>query len=161
MRCGALGIGRGGSRESAFAGLVALALLQAACAGTEPAGGVSLQPSEQRSFEHCPWGPPADAARLRVAEGKADQALARSQGLAFDAATSRLLVVELGTQPSGGHRLVLAPAGLQRDGGQLVVTVEHRKPAEGAMVTMALTQPCLALVVPREGWRSAVLRGLP
>jgi hypothetical protein len=152
------GLGNGGM---AGAGVLALALLQAACAGSQPAQPQALQPSAQRSYEHCPWGPPAEAPRLRLADATADQTLAREQGLGFDPLQARLVLVELGTQPSGGHRLVLAPDGLQQLDGQLRVHVEHRRPAADAMVTMARTQPCLALVVPREGWRSAVQIGLP
>lgn len=155
MRRGACGAGVG---RPAAAALLVWALLQTACAGPGP--DKTLQPSAQRSFERCPWEPAADAPRLRLADGAHDQALAREQGLGLDPAQDRLVLVELGTQPSGGHGLVLAPAGLQRQGGQLAVHVEHRRPAAGAMVTMALTRPCLALVVPREGWTSATLHGL-
>jgi hypothetical protein len=139
--------------------LVPLGLLQGACAGPEPATAVA--PVALRSFDHCPWDPPPAAPRLRLADTPADRAQALAQGLGVDAARSRLVLVELGEQPSGGHRLALAAAGLQRRHGTLVVTVTHQRPAPDALVTQALTQPCLALVVPREGWHRAELAGLP
>lgn len=158
MRRGARGRGASGRAVGGPTAAALLVLLQTACAGPGP--DQALQPSAQRSFERCPWGPAADAPRVRLADAAHELAMAREQGLGLDPALERLVLVELGTQPSGGHRLVLAPAGLQRQGGQLAVHVEHRRPAADAMVTMALTQPCLALVVPREGWTSATLHGL-
>jgi hypothetical protein len=70
---------------------------------------------------------------------------------AVDFRRDRVLVVGMGPKPTGGFALELARPNGWAKGETAVVQVAVREPAPGAMVTQALTSPCLALAIPREG----------
>ena len=69
-----------------------------------------------------------------------------------DFAAAQAVLVALGRRATGGFDLALAPDGatLFAD-GTLQLGLIFAEPEEGAMVTQALTSPCLLVQVPRAG----------
>lgn len=63
----------------------------------------------------------------------------------------RVLVVGMGPKPTGGYAIELARPKAPVKGDVAAVVVALREPEPGALVTQALTSPCLAVAVPREG----------
>lgn len=68
-----------------------------------------------------------------------------------------LLVANLGQKPTGGY-------GIEFKGGSvtdraLMIEVSVRQPAADAMVTQALTTPCLVMELPADGWDTVTVEG--
>lgn len=61
--------------------------------------------------------------------------------------TSSLVAVHLGERRTGGYTVSIAA--INREEGHLRVTAVERRPAPGAVVTMALTQPYHIVLIPR------------
>lgn len=59
---------------------------------------------------------------------------------------SALVVVHAGTRTTGGYTLSVGR--VHRTGETLLIEVQETPPAPGALVTQALTYPCIAIVVP-------------
>ena len=72
-------------------------------------------------------------------------------------AASRVLVLGLGPQATGGHRVEWVQPLRVDSSGVLAVQARHRPPPPDAMVTQAFTAPCLLLVLQRPGWQRADL----
>ncbi|ROU02037.1 protease complex subunit PrcB family protein [Marinobacter sp. R17] len=68
-----------------------------------------------------------------------------------------LLVANLGQKPTGGHRIDFKSA--SRTDRNLSIEVAVRQPAADAMVTQALTTPCLVMVLPAGGWDTVTVEG--
>lgn len=143
-----------------------LALVAAACqtdgalAG-DAAGATVLA---RHPFARCPLAAGAEAQGLVQLERAEDWAVrvGVSESEVFrapvDWSAQRVLVATLGTQPSGGHALELADTRLPVRNGVLELTVTHQRPAPDAMVTQALTSPCLFVMVQRAGWSRVALK---
>lgn len=69
----------------------------------------------------------------------------------------RLLIANLGQKPTGGYGLDFKSATLTDR--TLLIEVAVRQPASDAMVTQALTTPCLVLELPDDGWDTLVVEG--
>ncbi|HYG66627.1 MAG TPA: protease complex subunit PrcB family protein, partial [Anaeromyxobacteraceae bacterium] len=64
-----------------------------------------------------------------------------------------VVVIGMGRRPTGGYAVELArPAAAVKD-GIAAIQVAFRSPPPDAMTTQALTSPCLAVRLPREGVR--------
>jgi hypothetical protein len=151
---------RRGQRVRAAAAVAALALATAlpGCQSTAAPGPPVLA---ERSAVHCPLREPLAARGLVPIDSAAQwQGLMAGTetehlGAPVAWAAQRVLVLGLGPQPTGGHRLEWVPP-LRVDGrGTLAVPARHRPPAPDAGVTQAFTAPCLLLVLPRQGWHRA------
>jgi len=68
-----------------------------------------------------------------------------------DFARDGVLLVGMGQRPTGGFGIRLAAPVARVEGGVATVRVAFTSPPPGAMVTQALTSPCLAVRVPRAG----------
>ncbi|BDG03794.1 protease complex subunit PrcB family protein [Anaeromyxobacter oryzae] len=65
-----------------------------------------------------------------------------------------VIVVAMGERPTGGWAVELARNEAAVKDGVVLVQVSFRGPAKDALVTQALTRPCLAVKVPRDGIRA-------
>lgn len=72
---------------------------------------------------------------------------------AIDFAKAVIVVVRMGERATGGHSVELASPSVPVKDGVAALAVALRAPAPGAMVTQALTRPCLAVRLPRDGLR--------
>jgi hypothetical protein len=63
------------------------------------------------------------------------------------------VLVGMGLKPTGGYRLELAEPCMSVAEGVARLRLEWREPPADAMVTQALTYPCIALKVPRRDYR--------
>ncbi|MAA66030.1 MAG: hypothetical protein CL581_14800 [Alteromonadaceae bacterium] len=70
-----------------------------------------------------------------------------------------LLVASMGKRNTGGYSITFNNAELNDQ--QLSISVSQRRPAPEAMVTQALTTPCVVLEIPAQGWRELVVTGEP
>ncbi|MGP4844693.1 protease complex subunit PrcB family protein [Marinobacter sp. 1Y8] len=68
-----------------------------------------------------------------------------------------LLVASMGKRNTGGYSIALH--GAELDDQRLSVAVSQHRPAPDAMVTQALTTPCVVLEIPAQGWRELVVTG--
>jgi protease stability complex PrcB-like protein len=71
-----------------------------------------------------------------------------------DFAKDAVVLISMGERPTGGHAVELLRREAAVQDGVARVQVALRAPAKSALVTQALTRPCLALSVPREGIRA-------
>jgi hypothetical protein len=130
------------------AGAAVAAVLAAGCQSTVGAG-PAVKSSAERSFVNCPLQQPGRERTLLTLNSAADWSsqLARTEADVLGApvpwASARVLIVSLGTMPTGGH------------------SVRHFPPPPDAMVPQALTSPCVLAVVPRAGWQQAKLAWPP
>lgn len=62
-------------------------------------------------------------------------------------ATGRFVMVEMGARPSGGHGLAISTAATLR-GAELTLQATFFTPAPDAVVTQAMTQPCVVVQLP-------------
>ena len=157
---------RRGLRVRGPAAAAALALV-AALPGCQSTAAPAPAVLAERSAVHCPLREPLAARGLVQIDSAAQwqarlaQPEAALLGTPVAWAGQRVLVLGLGPQPTGGHALEWVPP-LHVDGrGTLVVQARHRPPAPDRMVTQAFTEPCLLLLLPRQGWQRAELSWLP
>lgn len=68
-----------------------------------------------------------------------------------------LVLVSMGEQPTGGYALALADTVARVANGNAELKVRVVEPDEGAIVTQALTSPCLLLSVERDHVRSVTI----
>ena len=71
-----------------------------------------------------------------------------------DFETSGIVLIEMGQQTTGGYGLKLLKPEMMIDGMVAMIEINWQTPAPGAIVTQALTSPCLMLVVPRGDYRT-------
>ncbi|NWN91253.1 protease complex subunit PrcB family protein [Marinobacter adhaerens] len=71
-----------------------------------------------------------------------------------------LVFVTLGEKPTGGYSASLVSASADADTGNLQLTMDMRSPAPGAMVTQALTSPCVVVAVPASDWSQILVSGI-
>lgn len=71
-----------------------------------------------------------------------------------------LVFVTLGEKPTGGYSASLVSASTDADTGNLMLTMDMRSPAPGAMVTQALTSPCVVVAVPASDWPQIRVSGI-
>lgn len=144
---------------------VSLALAAAACQGEGALAGDAPGATvlARHPFARCPLVQGGEAQGLVQLE-RAEDWSARvgvSEAEVFrapvDWSAQRVLVVTLGTQPSGGHALALPDTRLPVRKGVLEMAVTHQRPGPDAMVTQALTSPCLFVQVQRAGWSRVAL----
>ena len=64
-----------------------------------------------------------------------------------------VLRISMGTQPTGGYDLALAQAQARVEKGIAQVCVDWIEPAPDAMVTQAITSPCLLIQISRGNYR--------
>lgn len=69
-----------------------------------------------------------------------------------------LLWIHMGTQPTGGYRLVLASPTAELRCGVATILIRWQAPAPGSFVTQALTSPCLLLKVPKAGVEGVIIK---
>jgi hypothetical protein len=67
----------------------------------------------------------------------------------WDPATEGLLLIHMGTRPTGGYRLELGSPTAQVRSAAAVIRVNWLVPEPGGFVTQALTAPCLLLKIPK------------
>lgn len=60
------------------------------------------------------------------------------------------VLIEMGQRPTGGYGLELREPHAVLANGTVTVPINWREPAEDAVVTQALTSPCLLLTLPRR-----------
>lgn len=117
----------------------------------------------ERGAVHCPLRHAPATRGLLTADTAAqwqalmDRPEAEVLGAPVDWAASRVLVLSLGPQATGGHRVEQVPPLRLGSGGTLALQARHVAPAPDAMVTQAFTAPCLLLVLQRQGWQRAEL----
>jgi hypothetical protein len=143
--------------------VLALAVMLPACQSmAEP----PPQLLAERSAVQCPLRQPLDARGLVAVDSAQQwQALierpeAEVLGAPVAWASSRVLVLGLGPQATGGHRLEWVQPLRVNSSGVLAVQARHLPPPPDAMVTQAFTAPCLMLVLQRPGWQRAELAWL-
>lgn len=147
-------------RWPACAAALAVAALLPACQSVAEAPPQLLG---ERSAVQCPLRQPLAARGLVAVDSAAQwQALlerpeAEVLGAPVAWATSRVLVLGLGPQATGGHRVEWLPPPRLGSQGLLTMQARHVAPAPDAMVTQAFTAPCLMLVLQRQGWQRAEL----
>lgn len=78
---------------------------------------------------------------------------ARDEAAPVDFEKDAVILVSMGERPTGGHAVELVRKEAAVKDGVAHVQVALRSPAKGALVTQALTRPCLALSIAREGVR--------
>lgn len=83
--------------------------------------------------------------------------LSMNQLRALDLEREHLVLVGLGQKPTGGYGLTLQSAEIVDDVLQLALNV--RKPAPDAMVTQALTTPCVVIAISPDKWEQLRVSG--
>ena len=147
---------RMGSQAARHLGRLTLAaLLAAACAGAAPAEGSDGEQRLQTVLAESHSG--LASARREVVRDASTWARLWAEiheggspvpkPPAVDFAREMLVVVALGTRPSGGFSVAVQKVVVHGD--TLDVSVIERCPAKDAMVTMALTQPVHVVRLPR------------
>jgi hypothetical protein len=76
----------------------------------------------------------------------------------WNADVEGLLLIHMGTRPTGGYRIELAAPAAKVRNSVAVIDVNWREPDPGSMVTQAITAPCLLLKVPRQGIKRLVVK---
>ena len=61
--------------------------------------------------------------------------------------------IMMGRKSTGGYSLALSAAQTMMEDGWAVIPVQWNVPAEGMMLTQALTSPCLFIAIPRQQYR--------
>ncbi|WP_169334067.1 protease complex subunit PrcB family protein [Marinobacter nanhaiticus] len=74
-----------------------------------------------------------------------------------DAPGRWLIVASMGQQRTGGYGLEFESVDVA--GEQLTINVNVRRPAADAMVTQALTTPCMVIDLPSTGWETVTVSG--
>ena len=64
-------------------------------------------------------------------------------------ATDDLVVINMGQKSTGGYTLELLSTHLSLEDNDATIKVRWKPPAKGRVVKQALTQPCLAIQIPR------------
>ncbi|WP_148863498.1 protease complex subunit PrcB family protein [Marinobacter fonticola] len=143
----------------AAAGLLASQLLLTGCTSMSSAShSVTEEVRPVASLAHCGLTAPG----LVLVENAAQwQKLSSSLGAQLPAWPEEsdhwLMVASLGQQRTGGYGVDFENAGM--DGHQLKVSVKVRRPAADAMVTQALTTPCIVFELPSTGWKTVTVAG--
>jgi len=73
---------------------------------------------------------------------------AHPNAIPWDSDTLGVLVIHMGRQPTGGYRLSLAVPIIEARRGSGVVNVTRHRPDIGAVVSQAISSPCLVLQFP-------------
>jgi hypothetical protein len=151
-------VSRRNTRKGVAAALAAAAAALGAACQSAPQP-VSVMPVlAERSVTNCPLREPMrergwlliDDATQWAARIDGGEAAVLGAPVAWPDA--RVLVVGLGPQATGGHRVGLAAAP-RLVAGELQLAARHVTPPEGAVLTQAFTAPCLLLALPRAGWQ--------
>jgi len=79
---------------------------------------------------------------------------AHPNAIPWDSDTLGVLVVHMGRQPTGGYRLSLSVPVIEARRGSGVVNVTRHRPDIGAIVSQALSSPCLVLQFPYKDLKS-------
>ncbi len=61
--------------------------------------------------------------------------------------------VNMGQKPTGGYSLKLAQEEAALDDGWVNIQLQWKQPAQGMMLTQALTSPCVMLALPRHDYQ--------
>jgi len=93
-----------------------------------------------------------DEAAWRIMFARVTSGRSGAELPAVDFGRSGVLVVAMGTRSSGGYSLALAPEPAELTGRTLTVRVEWQEPPSDAMVTLALTNPCVLIELPRGAY---------
>lgn len=110
------------------------------------------------SLSHCGLTAPG----LVLAQGPGDwrklSDIVGSQIPAWPGEPGRwMLVAAMGQKRTGGYGVGFSEATM--DGSELVIDVSVSSPAPDAMVTQALTTPCLIVALPSTGWETVTVTG--
>ena len=62
------------------------------------------------------------------------------------------VLVTMGQRPTGGYRLALREPRAAIDNGTVELPITWQEPDEDAMVTQAITSPCLMVTLPRQDY---------
>lgn len=128
------------------------------CAANSSHNSVAESVSPVASMSHCGLTAPG----LVLAQNPGDwQKLSDVFGSQIpawpDAPDHWLLVASLGQQRTGGYGVDFKNA--EMSGGRLLINVAVRRPPADAMVTQALTTPCLIVELPSSGWDTVTVDG--
>lgn len=142
--------------------LVALGACTASCGSPDAgAAAVGVRVISDRAFAYCPLKEPDAAPALHVLDGAADWSArvaggeAQTLGRAVDWKQTRVVVASMGRAPTGGWSVALDRRELAARQGELILPLKRIAPPADAMVTQALTMPCLFIVLPRAYWQRA------
>lgn len=69
-----------------------------------------------------------------------------------------LLLIAMGRKPTTGFGLTLSA--VEKAGDTLKLRVSTRTPAPGMVRAQMITEPCLVVSVPREGWQQITVSGV-
>ncbi len=97
-----------------------------------------------------------DAKAVAAFARQDDNRLNRSAVQDVDFGERAVVVVSMGTQPTGGYVVRLEAGASRLSDGVLTVAVEWHQPGAAAITTQALTQPCLVVSVPRGRYKELV-----
>jgi hypothetical protein len=140
------------------AALAALGLLLAGADGGSCEGARRIEAEVLRAGSDCGGrerGPSAEvvATRERWSEIFPPLLGADPAPPKLDLSSQAIVVVRMGERPTGGHAVELRSRDVAVKKGVAALAVAFRAPAADALVTQALTRPCLAVRLPREGLR--------
>lgn len=117
-------------------------------------GGIDLLPAEPEDvevvevFRSTQCGTQEDAPQLRwLPDRAAVEALSLAVPTSALSGAGAYVLVEMGMQSSGGYQLAVSRKA-SREGDRLTLYATFLSPPEGAMVTMALTSPCVLVSLP-------------
>lgn len=88
------------------------------------------------------------------------QNMAVQQLRQVDLEQEHLLFVTLGKKSTGGYSASLDSVSAASDTGGLQLAVKTRSPAPGAVVTQAITSPCVVVAVPARDWPEIRVSGI-
>jgi hypothetical protein len=149
-----LGVLLGAEGDGCGARRVPVAVLRAPVAcpgGAAPSATLVTTAEAWRAIAAADHGGPVLAGEVGEAPQGADAAPP------VDLAKDVVVLVAMGEKPTGGYGIALArPEAAVKDGVAFLQVV-LRVPAKDAMVTQALTRPCLAVSLPRAGVRAVTV----
>jgi hypothetical protein len=136
-----------------IAALIGATVTLAACntsALSDTTGASQVALIKVESFEICPDNSRDSGVKLidnaKAWQGFVDSAAQRAPGLADwkpNFATSRVVLVKLGSKPSAGYGVNAIDAKFKPASDELVLTVQSTKPEPGSLNASVLTSPCL------------------
>jgi hypothetical protein len=141
---------------------LAAAALAGGCAAPHPPPPRSGSASALvlRASTQCGAEDEGATARWIPTEGALHAALIATGGLASEGAMPKIdfgregvVLVSMGQRRTGGYALTLADPKVNIANGIATMVVAFEEPPPGAMVTQALTSPCLLVRVPKSGIR--------
>lgn len=144
---------------------VAGAVLLVGCAASDIVENEPVEPSARQIIQsgHCGLTGPGLAYaknhdQLQKLLELPTQNLAVQQLRQVNLEHEHLLFVTLGEKPTGGYSVSLAS--VQGEEATLRLAVKVREPAPGAMVTQAITSPCVVVAIPAADWSEIRVSGL-